>query len=121
IINSHGAEILRVWAASMDFRDDYRISKEMLDRLAESYRKVRNTFRFLLANLYDFDPNKDSVPVAQMREVDQLALLRAARLVELSRKWYEEFAFHKVYHAVNNFCTLEMSQFYLDIVKDVLY
>jgi isoleucyl-tRNA synthetase len=121
IIHSHGAEILRLWVASMDFRDDLRISKEMLDRLSESYRKIRNTFRFLLANIYDFDPARDSVPVSRMMEVDQWALHRMARLAESCRNLYQEFAFHKVYSAVNTFCTVEMSQFYLDISKDRLY
>ena len=121
IINSSGAEILRLWAASQDFREDMRISTEMLQRLADSYRKIRNTFRFLLSNLYDFDPARDQVPVGQMSEVDQLALYRMARLVELCRSWYQEYAFHKVYHAVYNLCTVELSAFYLDITKDCLY
>jgi isoleucyl-tRNA synthetase len=121
IIHSHGAELLRLWVASMDFRDDLRISKEMLDRLSESYRKIRNTFRFLLANIYDFDPARDQTPVDRMLEVDQWALHRAAQLTASCRNWYQEFAFHKVYGAVNTFCTVEMSQFYLDISKDRLY
>jgi isoleucyl-tRNA synthetase len=121
IINAYGAELLRVWAASMDFRDDYRISKVMLDRLSESYRKIRNTFRFLLSNLYDFDPAHDQVPASEMREVDQWALYRMAGIVESCRNWYEEFSFHKVFSAVNNFCTVELSAFYLDITKDCLY
>ncbi len=121
IVNSHGAELLRLWVASMDFREDLRISKEMLQRLSESYRKIRNTFRFLLANLYDFDPARDPLPAGEMLEVDQWALYRMARLVELCRNWYQEFAFHKVHSAVTNFCTVEMSQFYLDIAKDRLY
>jgi isoleucyl-tRNA synthetase len=121
IINVHGAEILRLWASSMDFRDDYRISKEILTRLSDSYRKIRNTFRFLLANLYDFDPARDQVPVGQMNEVDQLVLQRTARVVEQSRNWYQEYAFHKVYHSVYDLCTVELSAFYLDITKDTLY
>ncbi|OFW35646.1 MAG: isoleucine--tRNA ligase [Acidobacteria bacterium RIFCSPLOWO2_12_FULL_60_22] len=121
IINSHGAEILRLWVASMDFRDDVRISKEMLTRLSDSYRKIRNTFRYCLANLYDFDPAKDSVPLGRMMEVDQWALYRMARLVELCRNSYQELGFHKVYHAIYNFCTVELSAFYLDIAKDRLY
>ena len=121
IIHSHGAEILRLWVASMDFREDVRISREMLTRLSDSYRKLRNTFRFCLANLYDFDPQQDAVPIREMLEVDQWALSRAARLVELCRNWYPEFGFHKVYHALYNFCTVELSAFYLDIAKDRLY
>ena len=121
IINSHGAEILRLWIASMDFREDVRISKEMLTRLSDSYRKIRNTFRYCLANLYDFDPAKDPVPIGKMLEVDQWALYRTARLVELCRNSYQEFGFHKVYHSLYNFCTVELSAFYLDIAKDRLY
>jgi isoleucyl-tRNA synthetase len=121
ILNSHGAEILRLWVASMDFREDVRISKEMLTRLSDSYRKIRNTFRYCLANLYDFDPAKDQVSIGQMLEVDQWALYRAARLVELCRGAYQTFEFHKVYHALYNFCTVELSAFYLDIAKDRLY
>jgi isoleucyl-tRNA synthetase len=121
ILNSHGAEILRLWVASMDFREDVRISKEMLTRLSDSYRKIRNTFRYCLANLYDFDPAKDEVPISRMLEVDQWALYRAARLVELCRSAYQNFEFHKVYHALYNFCTVELSAFYLDIAKDRLY
>ncbi|MBI4480943.1 MAG: isoleucine--tRNA ligase [Acidobacteria bacterium] len=121
IINSSGAEILRLWVASQDFREDLRISAEMLERLKESYRKIRNTFRFLLSNLYDFDPGRHQVSAGQMSELDQLALHRMARLVELCRTWYQEYAFHKIYHAVYNFCTVELSAFYLDITKDCLY
>jgi isoleucyl-tRNA synthetase len=121
IINSHGAEILRLWAASMDFRDDFRISKEMLQRLSDSYRKIRNTFRYVLANLYDFNPASDAVSTSEMREVDLWALDRTAQLVSQSRAWYEEFAFHKVANAITSFCTVELSAFYFDIAKDVLY
>ena len=121
ILNSHGAEILRLWVASMDFRDDVRISKEMLTRLSDSYRKIRNTFRYCLANLYDFDPAKNQVPGARMLEVDQWALARAANLADLCRNSYEKFEFHKVYHAIYNFCTVELSAFYFDILKDRLY
>jgi isoleucyl-tRNA synthetase len=121
IVNSHGAEILRLWVASMDFRDDVRISRQMLERLSESYRKIRNTFRFCLANLFDFDPATDFVPAGKMLEVDQWALFRMSRLTELCRNWYQEFGFHKAYHAIYNCCTVELSAFYLDIAKDRLY
>ncbi len=121
IINSHGAEILRLWVASTDFRDDVRISRERLTRLSDSYRKIRNTFRYCLANLYDFDPTQDAVPAESLLEVDQWALYRMSRLVDLCRTWYQELSFHKVYHALYNFCTVELSAFYLDIAKDRLY
>ncbi len=121
ILKSHGAEILRLWVASMDFRDDVRISKEMLTRLSDSYRKIRNTFRYCLANLYDFDPATNPVPAAEMMESDQWALARTARLAESCRGAYEKFEFHKVYHSIYNFCTVELSAFYFDILKDRLY
>ncbi|MBI2816585.1 MAG: isoleucine--tRNA ligase [Acidobacteria bacterium] len=121
IVNQYGAEILRLWVASMDFRDDVRISKEMLERLSDSYRKIRNTFRFCLANLFDFDPQHDSVPLEQMLEVDQWAVYRMSRLAALCRNAYQEFGFHKAYHGIYNFCTVELSAFYLDITKDRLY
>ncbi|MBI4458579.1 MAG: class I tRNA ligase family protein, partial [Acidobacteria bacterium] len=121
IIHSHGAEILRLWVASADFRDDIRISQDRLNRLSESYRKIRNTFRFCLANLYDFNPATDLVPLSQMTEVDQWALYRTSRMIELCRSWSQELGFHKVYHALYNFCTVELSAFYFDITKDRLY
>ena len=121
ILKSHGAEILRLWVASMDFRDDVRISKEMLTRLSDSYRKIRNTFRYCLANLYDFDPATNTVPAAEMMEADQWALARTARLAESCRVAYEKFEFHRAYHAIYNFCTVELSAFYFDILKDRLY
>ncbi|OFV96472.1 MAG: hypothetical protein A3F68_06110 [Acidobacteria bacterium RIFCSPLOWO2_12_FULL_54_10] len=121
IIQSHGAEILRLWVASADFRDDIRISTDRITRLSESYRKLRNTFRYCLANLYDFDPAKDQVPPGDMLEVDQWALQRTAQLAEQCRNSYQEFGFHKVFHALYNFCTVDLSAFYLDITKDRLY
>jgi isoleucyl-tRNA synthetase len=121
ILNSHGAEILRLWVASMDFRDDVRISKEMLTRLSDSYRKIRNTFRYCLANLYDFDPAQNQVPAAQMLEADQWALWQTGLVVSQCRDRYQEFAFHKVYHDLYDFCTVELSAFYFDILKDRLY
>src|SRR5262249_49182186 len=87
----------------------------------ESYRKIRNTFRFLLSNLYDFNPASDPVPVNEMLEVDQWALARTAEVVEQCRAWYGDFAFHKVYHAIYDLCTVDLTAFYLDITKDALY
>ena len=121
IIQSHGAEILRLWVASADFRDDIRISKDRITRLSESYRKLRNTFRYCLANLYDFDPAKDQVPTTKMLETDQWALLRTSQLAEQCLTAYQEFGFHKVFHELYNFCTVDLSSFYLDITKDRLY
>ena len=117
----YGAEILRLWVASVDFREDMRISEEALSRLAEAYRKIRNTFRFALSNLSDFSPEHDAVPAAELRDLDRWALVRAAELVERCHVWYREQAFHKVYHAAYDFCTVQLSSFYFDVLKDRLY
>jgi len=117
----YGAEILRLWIASVDFREEMRITEEVLTRLADAYRKIRNTLRFALSNLYDFSPERDSVSAADMRDLDRWALVRAAELAERCRAWYDEQAFHKVYHAAFDFCTVELSAFYFDVLKDRLY
>jgi isoleucyl-tRNA synthetase len=117
----YGAEVLRLWVASADFREDTRISDEILTRLSEAYRKIRNTFRFALSNLYDFSIERNAVPVAEMLEVDRWALARTAELVERCRAWYEEQVFHRVYHAAYDFCTVDLSSFYFDVLKDRLY
>jgi isoleucyl-tRNA synthetase len=121
IVQSHGAEILRLWTSSTETREDTRFTREILDRLSEAYRKVRNTFRYLLGNLYDFDPTKDTVPADQLWEIDQWALARAETVVADCRRWYEEFAFHKVHHALVSFATVDLSAVYFDILKDRLY
>jgi isoleucyl-tRNA synthetase len=121
IIKRHGAEILRLWVAAEDYREDVRISEEILNRLVEAYRKLRNTARFLISNLYDFDPDKDGVPVAELPELDRWILHRTQALVGRCRDAYEQFEFHVVYHALNNFCSVDLSALYLDIVKDRLY
>ena len=112
---------LRLWVASVDFREDMRISEEALSRLAEAYRKIRNTFRFALSNLSDFSPERDAVPAAELHDLDRWALARAAELVERCRAWYGEQAFHKVLHATYDFCTVQLSSFYFDVLKDRLY
>ena len=121
IWQKYGAEILRLWVASVDFREDMRISEEALSRLAEAYRKIRNTFRFALSNLYDFSPDHDAVPADQLHDLDRWALVRAAELVERCHAWYDEQAFHKVYHAAYDFCIVQLSSFYFDVLKDRLY
>jgi isoleucyl-tRNA synthetase len=121
VIKTHGAEILRLWAASVEFGEDVSISPEMLTRLSEAYRKLRNTFRYCLGNLYDFDPAKDSVDAGQLEEIDSWALLRTAELTERVRAAYEDYAFHKVYRGVCDFATVDLSAFYFDILKDRLY
>jgi len=121
VINKYGAEVLRLWVSGEDYREDIRISDEILKRLSEAYRRIRNTFRFILGNLYDFDPQKDSVEYKDLEELDRLALHRLTKLTEKLRLAYEEFEFHAVYHSVHNFCTVDLSASYLDVVKDRLY
>ena len=121
IIDQYGAEILRLWVASENYRDDIRISNEILKRLSEAYGKIRNTFRYLLGNLSDFDPQKDKVPFEQMLEIDQFILDRYQKLSNKILKAYEDYEFHTFYHAFYNFCIVDLSSFYLDILKDRLY
>jgi isoleucyl-tRNA synthetase len=121
IVKRHGAEILRLWSASVDFHEDVRISQTIETRLVDAYRKLRNTFRYLLGNLYDFDAAKDALPAAELTELDQWILLRAEDLAARCRGWYEAFEFHKVYHSVYAFATVDLSSIYFDILKDRLY
>ncbi len=121
IIKQFGAEVLRLWVASQEFTEDVRVSDTILARLSESYRKIRNTFRFTLGNLGDFDYEKDAVPAGELLELDQWILLRAEALVKDCRAWYQELAFHKVYHAVYDFAISELSSLYFDVLKDRLY
>jgi isoleucyl-tRNA synthetase len=121
VIKQSGAEILRLWVSAQDYRDDLRISPEILTHLIEAYRKIRNTCRFLLSNLYDFDPGRDRIPYEQLPELDRWALHRLSELIPRVRKSYEEFEFHTIFHALNNFCSVDLSAVYLDILKDRLY
>jgi isoleucyl-tRNA synthetase len=121
IIKKYGAEILRLWVAAQDYRDDIRISQEILSRLSEAYRRIRNTCRYILGNISDFDPSKDSTAYADMPEIDRWALHQLELLKEKVLASYGDFEFHVLYHAVNGFCTVEMSAFYLDILKDRVY
>lgn len=121
IINQYGADILRLWVASSDYHADIRISKDILKQLSEAYRKIRNTARYILGNLYDFDPNKDKVLLNDLLPIDKWAIVRLNELNKKSREAYDNFNFHMVYHAVYNFCVVDMSNFYLDILKDRLY
>jgi len=121
VINKYGAEILRLWVASEDYRGDIRLSQEILDRLTEAYRRLRNTFRYLLGNLYDFDPLNDSVPYQDLLELDKWALHQLQELTEKVLESYQKFEYHSIYQAVYNFCVLTLSSFYLDILKDRLY
>jgi isoleucyl-tRNA synthetase len=121
VIKSHGAEILRLWVAAEDYRDDIRLSGEILSRLTEAYRRIRNTARFLLGNLADFDPARDALPYSRLPEIDRFALHRLQSLIARLRRAYERFEFHAVYHGLHNFCVVDMSSFYLDVLKDRLY
>ncbi|MCI0526717.1 MAG: isoleucine--tRNA ligase, partial [Nitrospira sp.] len=121
VIDRYGAEILRLWVAAEDYREDVRISTEILTQLVEAYRKIRNTSRFLLGNLYDFDPDQHRVEDRALWEIDRWALYRLANLTGRVLKSYEDFEFHGVFHALNNFCAVDMSALYLDILKDRLY
>jgi isoleucyl-tRNA synthetase len=121
VIRTHGAEILRLWVSSVDFREDVVISPEILTRLSEAYRKLRNSFRYCLANLYDFDPARDSVSADQLEEIDCWAVERTAQVLEQVTAAYDAAAFHKVYRTLYDFATVDLSAFYFDILKDRLY
>jgi len=121
IIKKHGAELLRLWASSVDYREDIRISNEIIERLSEAYRKVRNTCKYILGNIYDFNPSKDSISFEEMEEIDRWALQRLSKLTARLKRAYEDFDFHIFYHSFHNFCTVDMSAFYLDVLKDRLY
>ena len=121
VINKFGAEILRLWVSAADYRDDIRISDNILKQLSDAYRRIRNTSRFMLGNLYDFLPGRDDVAYADMPEIDRFALHKLQNLVEKALKAYNTYEFHVIYHALYNYCTLDLSAFYLDILKDRLY
>jgi isoleucyl-tRNA synthetase len=121
IIRKNGAELLRLWVSAEDYRDDIRLSKDILDRLTEAYRKIRNTIRFLLGNLNGFSPERDAVPYDRMPEMDRYALVLFRRLAEKVLLAYETYEFHLIFHAVNNFCAVDLSSFYLNVLKDRLY
>ncbi|MBQ6569008.1 MAG: isoleucine--tRNA ligase [Clostridia bacterium] len=121
IIDQYGADILRLWVASSNYHSDIRISKDILKQLSESYRKIRNTARYIISNLYDFDPNTDKVEVCQLEDLDKWALEKLKWLNKECRAAYDEYEFYQVYHKIINFCVVDMSNFYLDIIKDRLY
>ena len=121
VVKQYGADILRLWVASADYHADVRLSQEILKQLSEAYRKIRNTARYILGNLYDFNPDEDSLPLSELLPVDKWALDKLNQLIDKARAAYENFEFHQVYHSVRKFCVVEMSNFYLDIIKDRLY
>src|SRR5208337_3277892 len=121
IANRLGGEIVRLWAASVDFREDVVGSEALMQRIAENYRKIRNTFRYILGNLHEFDPQRDALPFEKLEALDQYMLRQTVAMAADVTRCYEEFAFHKVYQRVLNFCVVELSAFYFDVLKDRLY
>ena len=121
VIKDYGADMLRLWVASADYTQDMRISKEIMKQLSQAYLKIRNTARYMLGNLCDFDPDTDRVALEQLEELDRFALSAFNDLVKTCRAAYDRYEFHAVYRAVYNFCVVDLSNFYLDIIKDRLY
>ena len=121
VMNQYGADILRLWVASVDYTGDVRISMDMLKQISEVYRKIRNTLRFLHGNLHDFDANTNRVAYEELREVDQYVYMRLQDVLKHVRAAYDRYDFASVYHTINNFVAVELSAFYLDIAKDVVY
>lgn len=121
VIERSGADILRLWVTSSDYSSDIAISEEILQRITEAYRRIRNTVRFLMGNLSDFDPRVDKIDYAEMDKLDRWALLRLNQLIARVREAYDDYKFYLVYHAIYNFCNVDLSSFYLDVLKDRLY
>ncbi|MEW6271615.1 MAG: isoleucine--tRNA ligase [Thermodesulfobacteriota bacterium] len=121
VLKDLGADVLRLWVAAEDYRGDVRLSKEILGHLVEAYRRLRNTARFLLGNLGDFDPRRDAVFYRELPELERWALDRLARVEQRAREAYDAYEFHTVYHLLNNFCAVDLSALYLDVVKDRAY
>ena len=121
IIKKYGADVLRLWVAAADYREDVRVGDEILSGLAEGYRKIRNTIRWALGNLHGFDPRSQAVPVEEMEPIDRWAVARLADWAAKVKKAYAEYEFHLAYHATIQFCAVEMSAIYFDIIKDRLY
>jgi isoleucyl-tRNA synthetase len=116
-----GADLLRLWVASVEYQADVKMSERVMTQLSEAYRKIRNTFRFALGNLSDFDPSRDALASNQLEEIDRWMLDRTADLVKKCREWYASYDFHRVYHAIHDYCVVDLSAFYFDVLKDRLY
>lgn len=121
VVKDMGADILRLWVSSADYKNDVAASPKIMTQMVEAYRKIRNTLRFMLGNLYDFEPEQNRVSYSDLKEIDRWILLKLGRVIEKVVKSYEDYEFHVVYHTVHNFCTVELSSIYLDIVKDRAY
>ncbi|WP_026485563.1 isoleucine--tRNA ligase [Caldanaerobius polysaccharolyticus] len=121
IVDKYGADVLRLWTVSADYTADMRISDKILKQMTEVYRKIRNTARFILGNLYDFNYGENRVEYDHMYEIDKWALLRVNELVKKVTAFYDDYEFYSIFHAIHNFCVVDMSNFYLDVIKDRLY
>ncbi|HKL74994.1 MAG TPA: isoleucine--tRNA ligase [Halanaerobiales bacterium] len=121
VIDQYGADILRLWVASSDFKNDVSVSDKIIKQNSEVYRRIRNTFRFILGNIGDFSKDEDYVPFAERHELDRWIMVRLKELTENATKAYKEYEYHRVYHDIHNFCTVEMSSLYADVIKDRLY
>lgn len=121
VIKQYGADVLRLWVASSDYHADIRISPDILKQLSEAYRKIRNTARYILGNLSDFNPDTDMVDVNDFMFIDKWAVAKLNNLIDKVKEAYDKYEFHIVYHAIHNFCVVDMSNFYLDVLKDRLY
>ncbi|MBQ3330994.1 MAG: isoleucine--tRNA ligase [Ruminococcus sp.] len=121
VIKQYGADVLRLWVASSDYQSDISISRDILKQMSEAYRKIRNTARYILGNLYDFDPEKDTVEPNGLLPIDKWAVVKLNELIAKCLSAYDKFEFHQVYHSIHKFCVVDMSNFYLDVLKDRLY
>lgn len=121
MVAKYGADLVRLWVASADYQVDVRCSDNIFKQLSEAYRKIRNTSRIILANLNDFDPDRDMVAPENMQEIDRWLLSRAAELIRRCVNGYETYCFHSIYHDLTNFCTTDLSKLYVDITKDRVY
>jgi isoleucyl-tRNA synthetase len=121
ICEKWGADLLRLWVASQEYQADVKMSERVMTQLSEAYRKIRNTFRFALGNLFDFEPGRDALRPEEMEEIDRWMLERTADLAKKCREWYAAYDFHRVYHAIHDYCVVDLSAFYFDVLKDRLY
>jgi len=120
-VEKYGADILRLWVASVNYQEDIRCNDELIGRTQDAYRKIRNTLKYLFGNIDDFDPGKSAVKYAQMTDIDKWAMQKLQKLIANVTESYENFEFHKIFSAVYNFCSVEMSSIYMDVLKDRLY
>ena len=121
VIKQYGADVLRLWVASCDYQSDVNISFDILKQRSEAYRKIRNTARYILGNLADFNPDTDMVALSELTSIDKWAIAQLNNLIDKVKTAYDNYEFHIVYHSIHNFCVVDMSNFYLDVLKDRLY